>query len=181
MVPNFNESKTTQLACLLLKKRGGKMSFLKLIKLMYLVDRTALLRWGWSMTFDKYVSMNNGCVLSRTYDLIREESIGDSYWKRFISEPMKYEVSLLAEPELDEISKAEMELVDEVYGQFGHLNRWQLVNYTHELPEWTNPKGSSLPIDYKDVLKAGGKSEQEVFEIIDDLEQIALFETTVSS
>ena len=40
----FNEAKAAQAAARLLKLRGGRMSFLKLIKLLYIVDREALLR-----------------------------------------------------------------------------------------------------------------------------------------
>ena len=181
MTPNFKEERATQLASMILKMRGGKMHYLKLIKLMYLIDREALLRWGWSMTRDKYVSMDNGCVLSRTYSLIREETLGASYWKKFISEPQGWQVSLLAEPEFDELSKAEVGLIEEIYKEFGHWNRWKLVDYTHSLPEWTDPKGSSIPIEYKEVMKAVGKSDQEIAETMSELEEEALFEHLVKA
>jgi len=57
MKPGFNEAKATQAAALLLKLRGGRMNYMKLIKLLYLVDRTALIRWGRPVTFDSYCSM----------------------------------------------------------------------------------------------------------------------------
>ncbi|HEV8430339.1 MAG TPA: Panacea domain-containing protein, partial [Pyrinomonadaceae bacterium] len=68
----FDETKTAQLAGVLLQLRGGRMHYMKLIKLMYLVDRAALLRWGSPITFDNYVSMPHGPVLSSTLDLINE-------------------------------------------------------------------------------------------------------------
>lgn len=180
MKPQFQEAKATQLAAFLLKKRGGKMNYLKLMKLMYLIDREGLTRWGQSMTRSNYVSMDKGPVLSEVLNLITEERLGESYWKRFISAPQNYDVALVVEPEFDELSKADVDLIEEIYTQFGYKSRWELVNFTHDLPEWTNPKGSSIPIDYKRVLKAGGKSEQEIFEIISDLEETALFEQLVS-
>jgi len=45
------------------------MSYMKLIKLMYLADREALLRWGRPISTDRYVSMDKGPVLSRVLDL----------------------------------------------------------------------------------------------------------------
>ena len=66
----FNEAKAAQAAARLLKKRGGKMAYMKLIKLLYLVDREALRRWGRPVTTDRYVSMDHGPVLSSTLDLI---------------------------------------------------------------------------------------------------------------
>ncbi|MET0464794.1 MAG: Panacea domain-containing protein [Chitinophagaceae bacterium] len=178
MKPNFREEKATQLAALLLKLRGGRMSYLKLMKLMYLVDRAALLRWGRPVTFDNIVSMNNGLVLSQTLDLITGGSrLGvDELWRRFISEPQGYEVALENEPEFDELSKAEVSLVEEIFGKFGRMSRWELVDLTHTFPEWTDPKGSSIPVDYKEVLEAGEKSEREIFEILSDLEEVALLE-----
>jgi len=65
----FNERKATQVAAQFLRLRGGRMSYMKLIKLMYLADREALLRWGRPISTDRYVSMDKGPVLSRVLDL----------------------------------------------------------------------------------------------------------------
>ena len=46
----FNEAKATQAAARLLFLRGGTMSYVKLIKLLYLADREALIRWGRPVT-----------------------------------------------------------------------------------------------------------------------------------
>ena len=176
--PRFDEVKATQLAGRLLKLRGtGRMHYLKLIKLMYLIDREALVRWGWSMTGDRYVSMEHGQVLSGTYDLIRDERFGDSYWKHFISPPLgEYEVKLVAEPEANQLSDAEHGLIEEIYSKFGRKNRWWLRDYTHRLPEYRQTNGPSLDVDYASVLKAANKSEAEIREILDDLEEIAVLE-----
>ncbi len=53
----FNERKATQAAAYLLQMRGGTMSYMKLIKLLYLADRAALVRFGRPITTDRYVSM----------------------------------------------------------------------------------------------------------------------------
>jgi len=157
------------------------MHYIKLLKLMYLIDREAVLRWGVSLTNDKYVSMDNGPVLSRTLDIMTQETLGHSYWKQFISPPIgDYEVKLLQQPEANELSRATVGLIREVYDKFGHWNRWRLVEYTHTLPEYRDPRGSSLPIDLKEVLSGAGKQPQEVEEIINSLEEDALFEQLVA-
>src|SRR4051812_9596906 len=51
---SFNEQKATQAAARLLELRGGRISYLKLIKLLYLADREALLQWGRPITTDSY-------------------------------------------------------------------------------------------------------------------------------
>src|SRR6266545_1760337 len=89
MVLRFNERRATEAAARFLKLRGGRMSYLKLIKMLYFLDREALLRWGRPVTTDRYVSMDNGPVVSRIYDLIREEPAPgtDPVWRHFISAP----------------------------------------------------------------------------------------------
>ena len=51
-LPDFNEAKAVQIAGFFLRLAGGEMNYMKLIKLMYLVDRTALAEWGRSLTYD---------------------------------------------------------------------------------------------------------------------------------
>src|ERR1700712_384885 len=93
----FNEAKATQAAARLLRNRGGRMSYMKLIKLLYLADREALARWGRPITTDSYVSMKHGPVLSGVLNLItdgEDPAAGQTFWSRHISEPEHFEVSL---------------------------------------------------------------------------------------
>ena len=178
MVLRFNERRATEAAARFLKLRGGRMSYLKLIKLLYLLDREALLRWGRPVTTDRYVSMDNGPVVSRIYDLIREEPAPgtDPIWRHYISAPLEYEVALVAEPETDELSRAEEALIEEVFSNFGKMNRWDLVRVSHELPEWQDPNGSAIPIQYRDILRAGNKTESEIAAVEAELESLAATE-----
>jgi uncharacterized phage-associated protein len=178
MVLRFNERRATEAAARFLKLRGGRMSYLKLIKLLYLLDREALLRWGRPVTTDRYVSMDNGPVVSRIYDLIREEPAPgtDPIWRHYISAPQEYEVALVAEPATDELSRAEEALIEEVFAKFGNLNRWDLVRLSHEFPEWQDPNGSAIPIQYRDILRAGNKTESEIAAVEAELESLAATE-----
>ncbi len=178
MVLRFNERRATEAAAKFLQLRGGRMSYLKLIKLLYLLDREALLRWGRPVTTDRYVSMDNGPVVSRIFDLIREEPAPgtDPVWRHFISAPSNYEVSLTAEPEIDELSPAEESLIEEIFAKYGRLSRWDLVNLSHDLAEWQDPKGSAIPIEYRDILRAGKKTESEIAAVESELEALAAAE-----
>src|ERR1022692_4727051 len=141
----FNEAKATQAATQFLRLRGGRISYIKLIKLLYLADREALIRWGRPITTDCYVSMDVGPVVSRIYDLIRNEPSPNSVkiWSKFISDPEDYEVRLLGDPGSGELSPAEEKLIDEVFRLHGQDSRWAIVDYTYSLPEWTHPDGPS--------------------------------------
>ena len=161
----FREDKATQAAARLLKLRGGTMSHLKLIKLLYLVERESLVRFGWPLSNDVYVSMPYGPVVSATLDRINEREMYEGgYWARHITPKRDHEVSL-REPDVvprDLLSRAEEDLIDEIYRRYGHLTRWQLVEMTHTLPEWRDPSGSSRPIDPADILRSEGFSDEDI-------------------
>jgi uncharacterized phage-associated protein len=177
----FNEAKAAQAAARLLKLRGGRMNYLKLIKLMYLADRQALLRWGRPISTDRYVSMDQGPVLSRVYDLINGAvPPDDSPWRELISAPENYAVHLLT-PDLPvgELSRAEERLLEEIFQQYGHKTRWQLRDLCHQLPEWQDPDGSAIPIDYHDIL-AAEKTPLEAHAIEQELQALAETEKTLA-
>ncbi|HVB99430.1 MAG TPA: Panacea domain-containing protein [Candidatus Dormibacteraeota bacterium] len=173
---HFNEAKATQAAARFLTLRGGRMSYMKLIKLLYLLDREALIRWGRPVTTDAYVSMDRGPVVSRIYDLITDEPSPEStsVWQGSISRVDGYEVELRNDPGANELSDAEDELVAEIFGLYGRMSRWDIVRLCHDLPEWENPQGSALPIEYRDILRGAGKTESEIARIEDELEFLSL-------
>ena len=178
MVLRFNERRATEAAARFLKLRGDRMSYLKLIKLLYLLDREALLRWGRPVTTDRYVSMDNGPVVSRIYNRIREELPpgANPIWRQYISAPEGWDVALIAEPESSELSHAEEALIDEIYAKYGRMNRWDLVQLSHELPEWQDPNGGAISIQYRDILRAGNKTETEIAAVEAELESLAAAE-----
>jgi uncharacterized phage-associated protein len=164
MVLQYRQERATQAAARLLKARGGRMSYMKLLKLLYLADRKALLEHGRPITYDSFASMDHGPVLSQTYNLmVAEESPeGHSYWRQFISGPDHYEVSLLSDAPRGELSRAQEDVLDATFAEFGKMGRWELVDFCHTLPEWSDPKGSSVPISVREVLRAGGVDAEAV-------------------
>lgn len=169
--PSFNESKATALAVYLLKLAGGTMSYMKLIKLMYLVDRTSFCEIGQFVTNDDMYSLYNGPLLSNVDDLITEPSRQKTIWGKHISSPIKYDVSLTSQnhkPILELLSDYDMEISDRVFQRFGKMDKWKLVDYLHQnLPEWQDPgKGHRAPINLDIILADCGKLPEERKEII---------------
>ena len=171
----FNERKTAQMAAYLLKKRGGRMSHLKLMKLLYLADREAMGRYGMPMTGDRFVSMDQGPVLSTTLNLMDGEvESGPGGWEEWISAKENHELSLRSDAGLaglDELSQADIDILDSVWRDFGHWGRWKLRDYTHQhCGEWNDPHGTSIPIEYEAVFRALGRSAEEAGELSAGLE-----------
>ncbi|MHC5728886.1 MAG: Panacea domain-containing protein [Nostoc sp.] len=175
MKPVYNERKATQVAASFIKLCGGRLNYMKLIKLMYLAEREALLNWGRPITYDSYFSLKHGPILSTTLDLINEgkQPNSDHVWFKYISAPNDYDVTLYKECSPDDLSEAEESLINEIFQKYGQFDKWDLVDILHSvLPEWRNPNGSSIPITYKDILIAGGKCEEEIKSIEEEISNV---------
>jgi uncharacterized phage-associated protein len=164
----FNSIKTTQAAGYLLQRHNGSMSKGLLIKMLYLTDRELLSKRGQPLTGDQPVSMENGPVLSKTYDLTKGAALEHrSYWEQHISVAKKgdYYVSLKKKTGTDHLSKSEIKTLDEVDEKFKNYTWKQLVKYCHSLPEWKDPGKSSSSIEIEKILTALGKSQEQISEI----------------
>ena len=172
----FNEKKAAQTAAYLLQRCGGEMKYLKLIKILYLADRESLLKTGHPITGDRHVSMDNGPVLSRVLNLIREEpSEANSPWYDYISTPESWSVGLKdKDPNFDELSRYEMAILDGLLEKYKNMDAFVLADLTHEIcPEWNDPQGSVLPINPEDILRAEGKSEADIEQIGKEAQDLA--------
>ncbi|WP_282167106.1 Panacea domain-containing protein [Shewanella japonica] len=166
----FSEERVTQMAAYFLIESGRRIAYIKLLKLLYLAERKALAKWGSSMSGDRFVSMPHGPVLSQTYDLIRGHQSEPSYWQTCIKDEENYEVSLeqtITVDDLDELSRSELRILGEVFAEFGHMSRFEIVNYTHDhCEEWADPNGSSFPIKPESILRAVGKDESQISQLL---------------
>lgn len=172
----FSEEKVAQMAAYLLLKRGGRMAYLKLMKLLYLANRQSMIRHGRMMGEDKLYSMPHGPVMSTTLDLIRGRAdIDGDYWYRLIKTD-HHDVCLRTDPRemdadevFDELSRADIRILDEIYAQYGHMNRYELRDMTHlrnVCPEWHDPHGSRTLIDVREIFIDAGKTPEEVENIL---------------
>jgi uncharacterized phage-associated protein len=161
----FNERKAAQMAAFFLGQSAeGRMSHLKLMKLLYLADREAVRAFGWPISGDRLVSMPHGPVLSQTLNLMDgdvESQPGG--WEEWISGKENHELSLRQRfdpASLDELAPGEVEVLRAVWDQFGAMSKWEIRDWTHQhCAEWKDPKGSSVPISYDALARAVGLDE----------------------
>lgn len=174
MTLRLNEVKTTQAAARLLSRGGGRMKVRRLVTLLYLTDRQALLHWGRPLTFDTYFSLPQGPIPSATLDKINESVPPEdpSYWHTVISERSGQSVELLGSdpPPHAELSPADEELLDQIWDEFGDQSDRELCDYSRSLPEWQDPEGSRRPIHVQDILVGEGFSRDAALEIERTLE-----------
>lgn len=180
-VPRFKEHKTTQIAALLVKYSGGEVDLYKLIKLIYLIDRESLKRRGHPVTFDRPYNLPLGPTPGHTYHLIWNPWDG-AYWSRSFSLPNKNIIRLLNNDTGEgELSQFEMNLISEVYEEFGNQSFKELKKYVHSLPEFDDLGHSSKPMDWNRLLKAVGWNGDDLVAIRKEFNAIATFENMMDN
>jgi len=185
----FTERKAAQMAAFFLDKAGGKMSPIKLLKLMYLADRESYKECGFPISDDDAAAMEHGPVLRETLNLASGTNESNGYWCNLISEweghtedrhqdclhswydriPKSeldnHQIGLRRELNSDDrgkLSRGGIELMDSIYAKFGNWSSEELVDYTHTLQEWQkNHENGCVPIRPEHILRAVGKSREE--------------------
>ncbi len=173
--PIFSEQKTAEAASVFLHLNNGQMNYMKLLKLLYLADRAAIEQWERPITNDHYASMDQGPIPSTTYNVVKRTAVGHGeLWNAVIEGQGRYEVRLRGEPlESKKLSQAEIDLIHQIFEKYGGWDPFDLVDFTHTLPEYEDPKGSSLPIRMETILKALRFSDEDIERIDVELEEEA--------
>ncbi|MFH2103092.1 MAG: Panacea domain-containing protein [Chloroflexota bacterium] len=169
----FNEQKATEAATTLLAlRKTQRADYLWIIKMLYFIDREAIRQWERPITYDNYVAMPHGPVLSTIYNIIKKNH-PSVVWKHYIvTRPKDYEVSLNGSPApRRKLSEAEVELINEMFQKYGNLSGKELEEISHHLPEWHDPKGSSIPIPLPDLLNVLDFKPEDIERIAFELEQ----------
>lgn len=160
----YKEEKSAQIAAFFVEREGGDISHLKLIKLMYIADRLSMEKTGFPMTYDRMKSLPHGPILDKTLNYIDSKPTPmPESWAKFLVKGGPHTISLHEEIDFSSLSPNDINTLEEVYEEYGHLSKYALRDLTHDpdhFPEWRDPKGSSLPIHYKDIFLAVGDSDE---------------------
>lgn len=169
----FSPTRIAQMAAFFAARESRHtINVMKLIKLMYLSDRESLARYDEPITFDYMFSLDEGPILSNALNMINGKlSIASAKaWDHWMSardgDHNVMGIREFSRENLDYLSDADLEVLEDVWGKFGHMNQWQLSEYTHEhCPEWQYPSGSRIPIDEAELAFHLGKTKEDAAEI----------------
>jgi hypothetical protein len=102
--------------------------------------------------------MQRGPVLEDLLALIRGQHIKSPEWCKFIRTD-RYYVEMINDPGIGHLSKFVTRKLEDVAERFEQADEWDMVNITHQLPEWekNDPGESSRPIPLEDILEAVGR------------------------
>ena len=164
-------------------KNGGKSTILKLVKMVYIADRTALVEWQRPITGDSFVSMKNGPVVSTVYNLIKGEAQirWQKTWDEFVSARDGNTVALKKTPDASYLSQREMDALDRSFAKVMPMSTSALINWLHKLPEWENPGTSSKRIDPRKILKSSLLPDKAIEKVEDEIETLNFARKTLCS
>ena len=160
--------KITQILNYVAEKEGGKVNYMKALKLVYLADRLYLRKYGRLITDDKLVAMKNGTLGSQARDIV----LGNP---RLPHNVYKYSEDKLTKGKdkfivgssyggKESLSETDLECINRVISVAGKMTEFQLANLTHKLPEWKR-HAFSLEKGERRIVKV---KHHDLFEPTDD-------------
>jgi len=156
---SFGTRKIAEAAATLLRTEAcRRMSYLRLLKLLYIADREALRETGRPIVGTRPVAMAHGPVLGEIYDLVKGEHWDVPIWAEFIRRD-GYEVELAKDPGVLTLSRCEIGMLTKTAEDHRDMDDWQLVGETHGFDEWRRNyhEGTSTPIPFEDIIEAVGR------------------------
>jgi len=173
MILHLNVHKAVQAAGVLLRMEGNRMSYLRLLKLLYIADREALRETGMPILGCKAVAMRDGPLHSDIYNLIKGIHQEISLWGRFFC-TQGYKVEVVQQPDIGLLSKYEINTLQEVAEKYAPFTDFDICHdMTHSFGEWKEnyQEGTSRPIQIEDIIKAVGRGG-DTEAILDDLREL---------
>jgi uncharacterized phage-associated protein len=160
----YDPLKAAQTIAYFAMRAGGSINVLKAIKLVYLADRESVRRRGHPIQSEPRFSLPHGPVNSTTLDHLngayRENQ---PIWQSVLDARAGNNVGLvngnLSEDNLETLSKRELSILNDIWEQMGHMDRFDLADWTHipeNVPEWEDPNGSRKGISLERMMAAVG-------------------------
>jgi len=185
MAHKLNLSKAIQaIAVLLHSDRCNRMSYLRLLKLLYIADRESLAKTGRSITGDRVVAMKHGPVLSEVYYLVESNHQDAGKWGEFLQKD-GYQLELIRDPGTGDLSPYELRKLREIAERYKNCDEWDVVKVTHDFPEWVRNRPDEArgvnvcDIPMGDVLAAVGHADNAADiqrEVDDEVREDALLD-----
>jgi len=123
----FDQAKAIE-AILYLAQRVSESDRYGICKLLYLVDKTSLEKYGRFIFGETYYAMEEGATPSNAYDLLKEAA-------RAVVDGLKVEgnqVIALRNPNLDCLSESDIECLDQAIDAYGKLPNWRRGQDAHD-------------------------------------------------
>lgn len=137
---NFSYKKATQVLNYFAIKGGGHINKMKALKLTYFADRYHLRKYGRPITNDEYFAMTYGPVASGVKDIAEMSDFLSpderEYACKFIEVKNRYYLFSKKPYDKNVFSESDIEALLFVWDKFSYKEEFELVNISHQYPEW---------------------------------------------
>lgn len=178
----FEEERAGQAAAWLLRGHGEPMPALKVVALLYLVDRISFIESTYPLTGDEFVAAQDGPTL-RTLRLLASGapcSAGDE-WRRYVQPVADDQWTHTHETDFAALSEFDCERLGDVLVRYRTATYDELSESARCLPEWHPPDGALQPIDPAVILRHAGYEEIEIEEVTDLVGSVLWLRTLLRS
>lgn len=162
----YDPQKAVQAVLWLLHKNNGSMDKLQLVKLFFLADRAHLAKYGRPIIGGTYYTMSNGPVCSELLDAIKKSLDGS------ITLEPNHKLTAKEIPSTDWLSESDLEVLEEIYKDYGHTDPFRLSDITHNLKvykkHWPPKNGKRELIPYEDFFEDLDDNARKMLGIIYD-------------
>ncbi len=185
MIRRLDVEKAIQAVGVLLRKEGKRASRLRILKLLYIADRTMLEKTGSFILGARLVAMKHGPLHSELLDLINGQHIDEAIWSRHFRNIGRDVVLEGDEPDVGKLSRHEIQLLNEIADARTNSDDWQVADETHQFEEWKKhypdpTKSTAHPIPIEDLIDATGRTADKE-SILQDLSDSAAFDKFFAS
>ncbi len=158
-LPEFDKEKAIAVI-LYIAPRVDNSTIMRILKLMYLADKTSLEKYGRFVSSDSYVAMEQGPVPTEAYDLMKKARTHNTHGFKV---QKNHEIRVTAPANEDELSESDIEILDDTIKQYGNLDIGVLLDKAHDkawLEVWEkagDKKSVAIPIEKIANLSDHGK------------------------
>ena len=174
-------------AFLYILHRQNPIDQFHVFKILYFADRDHLAKYGRRIINDSFCALENGPVPSNLYDTVKFKNkhlekpfyFNDGAFKPILdsfetgSEDAYFYLFANEQPDLDELSKSDIECLDEAFSKYKDIDMDKLSLVSHDTAwskAWNKKRNSSM--DFIDMAEAGGANE-DLIDYIRETEEFA--------
>lgn len=150
-LPTFDASKALEVIAYTSSRAGTDLY--STLKLVYLADKLHLEKYGRLIFGDWYAALSYGPVPSHSYDILkyvrgdRPTSLAKHARQVLAVDPKSNAITVLREPDLDELSASDIECLDEAIAKFSQLGFSGLKRLTHDAAYDATPLNGEMSLE----------------------------------
>ncbi len=154
----LNKAKCVTALLFICNRLGGEWDKYSLLKILYFAEEKHLLKYGRSITGDSIIAMKHGPVPSYCLDKVKSSPQNEKYFIIDEDDVVKAQQP----PNLDYLSKSDINCLEESIAENSHLNFGELKKKSHNeaYNKTVEKKGLNSTISYIEIAKGLGASRE---------------------